>query len=164
MALSHYDEKILKLFLDMSGVSYDDYSVNFYKAVHKKEDHYCASYDPLFIYEIGKTYEEDIDTDTSKSCGKGLHVGTPLFVAEYGRGWPDVAFLEVRVENNHLVIPDRYREGKFRTSQLTVLREVPASELIVKIRKVANEQKAEIDKYVDKLSKDLGCKTNSRRC
>ena len=113
-------------FLDFYGFKHTKTKAIMYKAVHKKENRYCADY-TTFYYDIGKTYTGDCDKDTNKGCGVGLHMATLPWVLDFGKTFNDLAILEVETKISDIVLPIN-SDGKVRTSRLKVLREIPLEE------------------------------------
>jgi hypothetical protein len=102
-----------------------------YKAVHKQPDGiYTAHYDCSFTYEIGKKYTHECDPIESGSCSRGLHVSHKMWALKFGSGWDDMALLECEVPTGRILVSADC-DGKVRTSELTVLREVPTSEYYI---------------------------------
>lgn len=100
-----------------------------YKAVCHKNGRYFSNFDRKFEYVIGeKAYENNINLSTKEVCGKGLHIAPLDWVLPgcmvYYNDW---AILECEVPKDKIVLP-RFTDGKVRTSELTVLREVPLEE------------------------------------
>ena len=105
----------------------DGYAI-LYKSVHKTTDgRYVSDKDRNFEYKIGETKEHLCDPSTNESCGYGLHVSHKMWALKFGRSWSDMALLEVRVPIDKIVVA-KDCDGKVRTSQLEVLREVPEEE------------------------------------
>ena len=99
-----------------------------YKAVHKNNDgKYVSHYDNKFIYTIGEIKEHPLDPQQTQSCSKGLHISGLAWALKFGFGWDDLAILEMEVNENDILIASD-TDGKFRTSKLTVIREVPREE------------------------------------
>lgn len=96
--------------------------------MHKDGEWYRADWSCDFTYNVGETYyNPDIDTDTHNICGIGLHVSTLGFALDFGRKWKDLAILECEVPKDKIIVPE-FSDGKVRTSELTVVREVPLIE------------------------------------
>src|SRR6266850_2589352 len=98
-----------------------------YKAVHKDGDTYHSDYDRSFKYEIGKKIEIKCDPSQESSCRQGLHVSHKSWARDFGASWNDLAILECEVPVDKIVV-SKDCDGKVRTSQLKVLREVPREE------------------------------------
>jgi len=98
-----------------------------YKAVHKRDGKYFSDYSSGFEYEIGKEKTHDCAPSSDGSCAPGLHVSHKSWARGFGGGWIDFALLECEVPIKSIVV-SKDTDGKVRTSKLTVLREVPASE------------------------------------
>ena len=110
--------------------------------MHKDDHGVLTSYwDSEFKYEIGKTATEiNIDTDTDKDCGVGLHVSAADFVLRNYADKEGLAIIECEVPKDKTVVY-RNSDGKIRTSELRVLREVPLEELGAYGRIVAKKSK-----------------------
>ena len=113
-----------------------------YKAVRKDDHGVLTSYwDSEFKYEIGKTaHQADIDTDTGEACGVGLHVSTADFALRNYADKEGLAIIECEVPKDKIVVY-RFSDGKIRTSELRVLREVPLEELGAYGKIVAKKRK-----------------------
>ena len=113
-----------------------------YKAVRKDDYGVLTSYwDSEFKYEIGKTaHQANIDTDTDEACGVGLHVSTADFVLRNYANRECSVIIECEVPKDKTVVY-RFSDGKIRTSELRVLREVPLEELGVYDKIVAKKRK-----------------------
>lgn len=103
-----------------------------YKAVYKKRGRYFSDFDNNFYYKVGKTIKEVCDQDISFSCSFGLHVSSFEGAAWFGR-WHlgGGVILECEVPIDKIVVPlpnSPAGANKVRTSELTVLREVPVEE------------------------------------
>ena len=100
-----------------------------YKAVHKKETGYFSDYSPNFEYKIGEIMKHKNDTSKDNSCSFGLHVSEKSWAISFGLGWSDMALLECEVPISKIVV-SKDCDGKVRTSELKVLREVSKEEWI----------------------------------
>ena len=99
-----------------------------YKAVHKEADgKYHADYIKSFKYEVGETVKAACSPSTTQSCTKGLHVSHKIWAINFGRWWDDMALIECEVPTKSIVVAEDC-DGKVRTSELKVLREVPREE------------------------------------
>jgi len=96
-----------------------------YKAVHKRNGKYFSDYVSSFEYEIGKTYKHENSPKSLGSCAVGLHIATKDWAIAYGNSWDDYALLECEVPIKSIVVCQDC-DGKVRTSQLKVLKEVEA--------------------------------------
>ena len=88
-----------------------------YKRVNKiGNGEYASCYNESFIYRDGETAEvETINSDTSISCGDGLHVSTPFY---WNKGDTLIA---VEVHESDVIC---CQEGKLRVKKLNVVGEV----------------------------------------
>jgi hypothetical protein len=98
-----------------------------YKAVHKIDGKYIADYDKKTEYVVGKKTTGDISSQTDDSCSVGLHVSHKKWAITFGAGWNDCAVLECEVPISKIVVA-KDTDGKCRTSELKVIRELPESE------------------------------------
>ena len=119
--------KSIHEFMDFYGIKHDKKKAIFYKAVLKDGELYRASYRNSFTYSIGETKTEKCDTDVRENCGTGLHIAHLTWALDFGRGWDNLAIIEVETDIDKIVMPTD-TDGKVRTSELQVLREVPLSE------------------------------------
>jgi len=120
-----YPQDIMN-YLDFYGLETRNGQAILYKSVRSN----LASHnDPKFQYEVGKEHTEKCDQNTDKDCSNGLHVSHLAWAIDFGRssGSNDFKILECAVPIDKIVLPKKC-DGKVRTSELTVLREVPPSE------------------------------------
>lgn len=116
-----------KEYVDHYGIEVRDGYAILYKAVDRN---LCAFYDKTFKYRIGETVTAECDPSPNVSCSKGLHVAYKNWAIKFGmENFEDGKFrlLEVAVPLDKIVVP-RHGDGKVRTSELKVLREVPKEE------------------------------------
>ena len=117
----------LDFYLKNYKVEVKEKSVIMFKAVHKINEEYVSDYDKNFKYKIGEKTEHEINTDINNSCNVGLHASNIEFALNFGRGWNDIAILEVEIPKDKIVV-SKDCDGKIRTSEMTVLRELDKSE------------------------------------
>jgi hypothetical protein len=98
-----------------------------YKAVHKKDGVYFSDYKNSFVYEVGKVITHEIDNQNNESCSVGLHIASKHWALLFGKDWDDMALLECEVPIKKIIVA-KDCDGKVRTSELKVLREVPKEE------------------------------------
>jgi hypothetical protein len=98
-----------------------------YKAVHKKDGKYFSDYDKNIEYKIDEVKTHEINKSQEQSCSTGLHIADKTWARCYGSDWSDMALLECEVPINKIVVA-KDCDGKVRTSQLKVIREVPKEE------------------------------------
>ena len=111
-----------------NGITITDGKIRLYKAVHKRDGKYVADWDDDFIYTIGAVAEANgFATDPAEDCGQGIHMATLGWSAGYGRGWGDIALLELEADADEIVVP-LYETGKVRAPKARVIREVPLEE------------------------------------
>lgn len=124
-----YKPKNIVEFMDFYDIKHTKTTATFYKAVHKTKDGtYCSDYRQDFSYEIGEVKtEKHLDTDTRKDCGQGIHISHLGWAVDFGKDWDDLAIIEVKTKIADIVLPD-YTNGKARTSEVEVIREVSLEE------------------------------------
>ena len=111
-----------------NGITITDGKIRLYKAVHKRDGKYVADWDNDFIYTIGAVAEANgFTTDPAEDCGQGIHMATLGWSAAYGRGWGDIALLELEADADEIAVP-LYETGKVRAPKALVIREVPLEE------------------------------------
>jgi hypothetical protein len=99
-----------------------------YKSVHKTKDgKFVSDKDRSFEYKIGETKQHSCNPSQEMSCTYGLHVSHKIWALRFGCSWNDMALIEVKVPINKIVVANDC-DGKVRTSELTVIREVPEEE------------------------------------
>jgi hypothetical protein len=130
--------KELLSFMDFYGIKRDGVNATIYKAVSADLKSFYRS---SFQYEIGKTHLNECDTDTSETCGRGLHVAYKEWAINYGKGedFDNFKVLEVSVPIDKIVYCPK-SDGKVRTSELTVVREVPIEEWGVRGKIIAKQR------------------------
>ena len=111
-----------------NGITITDGKIRLYKAVHKRDGKYVADRDNDFIYTIGAVAEANgFTANPAEDCGQGIHMATLGWSAGYGRGWGDIALLELEADADEIVVP-LYETGKVRAPKALVIREVPLEE------------------------------------
>ncbi len=100
-----------------------------YKTVHKKDGRYIADY-MAFEYKIGEVHTNNVAPKEHGSCAEGLHISHKSWAIAFGASWSDCALLECEVPIENIVVAADC-DGKVRTSELKVLREVPRDEWYV---------------------------------
>lgn len=111
-----------------NGITITDGKIRLYKAVHKRDGKYVADWNNNFTYTIGAVAEANgFTTDPVEDCGQGIHMATLGWSAAYGRGWGDIALLELETDADEIVVP-LYETGKVRAPKALVIREVPLEE------------------------------------
>ena len=135
-----YDPKTTNEYIDFYGIKHTKTQATLYKAVHKIDGHYVSHYDKSFEYEIGKIIKAEIDPNTSKTCGRGIHISHLNWALTFGSKWDDLAILEVTTRIDDIVCP-KNTDGKVRTSRVKVIREVPLGECGVYGKILANRRK-----------------------
>lgn len=66
-------------------------------------------------------------TNINKDCSFGIHISHLNWALNYGANWNDLAILEVETDIDKIVLP-KNSDGKARTSEIKVLREIPIEE------------------------------------
>ena len=111
-----------------NGITITDGKIRLYKAVHKRDGKYVADWDDNFAYTIGAVAEANgFTANPAEDCGQGIHMATLGWSAAYGRGWGDIALLELEADADEIVVP-LYETGKVRAPKALVIREVPLEE------------------------------------
>lgn len=114
-------------FLNFYGIRHSKTKAIMYKAVRKTETGYVSDYDNSFCYEIGKIKKETCDDNVFNVCSNGIHIAHLNWALSFGRDWKDLAILEVESKISDIVLPVE-SDGKVRTCQIKVLRELPLEE------------------------------------
>ncbi len=115
-------------FMNFYEIKHTKTKATFYKAVNKYEDgSYHSNWDNDFIYEIGKKKKEKCDPDINEDCSFGIHISYLNWALDYARNWDNLAILEVETKISDIVLP-KNTDGKVRTSEVKVIREVPLEE------------------------------------
>ena len=114
-------------FLDFYGIKHTKTKAIMYKAVRKTNNGYVSDYDSSFCYEIGKIKKEICDNNVFEVCAKGIHIAHLNWALNFGKDWKDLAILEVESKISDIVLPVE-SDGKVRTCQIKVLRELPLEE------------------------------------
>ena len=119
--------KTVDEFIDYYGIKHADSKATLYKAVHKSEKGYFSNYNRDFTYNIGETIKEECSSDVDKDCATGIHVAHLDWALRFGESFDDLAILEVTTDIDKIVVP-KNSNGKVRTSEVYVVREVPLEE------------------------------------
>ena len=116
-------------YIDYFDVKDNGNTITLYKAVHKVgEATFVSDWMKSFGYNIGETVtQENTDKDVYNDCGVGLHVSTLHWSLMFGRNFDDLAIIECEVPKDKAVVY-KFTDGKIRTSELKVIREVPLEE------------------------------------
>jgi hypothetical protein len=122
-----YNPKTIHEFMDFYGIKHDKKKAVFYKAVHKKDDLFISNYNTNFIYRVGETVKEKCNPDIEQDCSFGIHISHLNWALDFGKDWNDLAILELETDIDKIVLP-KNSDGKVRTSEARVLREVPLEE------------------------------------
>lgn len=123
-----YLPQTLEEFISHYGIKGDG-EITLYKAVHKHNEQYFSDYDDEFEYRIGEIAVPDngFDDDAHEKCGAGINMAPLHWCLDYGRGWDDLAILEMTALREDVVVPMN-TDGKVRARKAKVVREVPLSE------------------------------------
>lgn len=113
--------------MDFYNIKHAKTRATFYKAVRKRNGKYISDYKEDFEYEIGKMKSETCDTDVNESCSNGIHISNLNWALRFGATWDDLAIIEVETKIKDIVVPLN-TDGKVRTSEVKVIREVPLGE------------------------------------
>ena len=115
-------------FISHYGIKGDG-EITLYKAVHKHNEQYFSDYDDEFEYRIGEIAVPDngFDDDAHEKCGAGINMAPLHWCLDYGRGWDNLAILEMTALREDVVVPMN-TDGKVRARKAKVVREVPFSE------------------------------------
>ncbi len=120
--------KNIEEFMNFYGIKHTKTKAIFYKAVRKDEEGiYRSDYRSNFTYKIGEKKQEECDTDIYDDCSYGIHIAHLNWALQFGDDWEDLAILEVETKISNIVMPEN-TNGKVRTSEIKVLREVPLKE------------------------------------
>lgn len=111
-------------FCDFHGVTIRDGQAILNKAV---QPNLSSFHDPSFRYTVGATVRHRCDPDPQRQCSTGLHVAHIKWALDFGHAKGTFKILECAVPLDKIILPDD-TDGKVRTSELTVLREVPLEE------------------------------------
>ena len=114
-------------FLDFYGIKHTKTKAIMYKAVRKTKTGYVSDYDNSFCYEIGKIKKEICDDNVFDVCSRGIHIAHLNWALDFGKDWENLAILEVESKISDIVLPVE-SDGKVRTCQIKVLRELPLEE------------------------------------
>lgn len=134
-----YNPKNIHEFMNFYDIKHDKKKAVFYKAVHKKDNRYFSNYNNSFLYNIGQEIKIECDTNVNEDCSYGIHISHLDWALNYGAKWHDLAILEVETDIDKIVLP-KNSDGKVRTSEITVLREVPLEECGLYGQILANER------------------------
>ena len=123
-----YLPQTLEEFISHYGIKGDG-EITLYKAVHKHNEQYFSDYDDEFEYRIGEIAVPDngFDDDAHEKCGAGINMAPLHWCLDYGRGWDNLAILEMTALREDVVVPMN-TDGKVRARKAKVVREVPFSE------------------------------------
>ena len=137
-----YMPKCIEDFMNFYNIKHDKKKAKFFKAVHKDAHGYFSDYNREFRYQIGATIKEECDTNTGRNCSYGIHIAHRAWALDFGRDWSDLAIIEVETDIDKIIMPEM-TDGKVRTSEITVLREVPLEECGIYGKIIAKRLKKE---------------------
>ncbi|MDD4564801.1 MAG: hypothetical protein PHE79_04920 [Eubacteriales bacterium] len=131
-------------YIEYFGIEERNGNLILYKSVHAEgEGVYHSDHDGRFKYRLREiSTEESIDRNIQVDCRRGIHVSHLHWALMYGRYWNDLAIIECEVPRDKCIVPE-FSDGKIRTSELNVIREVPREEwgIYGKIIKARQEEK-----------------------
>jgi hypothetical protein len=119
-----YLPKTPQEYCDFYGITTKDGAAILYKAV--RED-LASFHDSNFKYAIGETITHECDPSLDRDCSFGLHVSHLYWALDFYRSRNNFKIIECAVPLDKIIVP-KNTDGKVRTSELTVLREVPPEE------------------------------------
>ena len=137
-----YMPKCIEDFMNFYNIKHDKKKAKFFKAVHKDAHGYFSDYNCEFRYQIGATIKEECDANTGRNCSYGIHIAHRAWALDFGRDWSDLAIIEVETDIDKIIMPEM-TDGKVRTSEITVLREVPLEECGIYGKIIAKRLKKE---------------------
>jgi len=126
-------------YCDFYGIKIVDGKAIVYKAIRNDWKNF---WDQSFTYEVGKSYTANCDPNRDVQCSHGLHVSHMAWAIVFGRQYRDFRIIECAVPLSKIVVP-KNTDGKVRTSELTVLREVPIEEWGLYGKIIAKQRKAQ---------------------
>lgn len=137
-----YNPKTPEEYAESYGLTCSDGYMRLFKAVRKYGNRYLSDRDSHFEYFIGKTIDADwLDTSRFNCCGKGIHAAHLAWCLDYGRGWSNLAILEIEMPMETMVVP--VEAGKVRADHCRVIREVPLEECGIYGKILAKRKAAE---------------------
>ncbi len=124
-----YNPANIDEYIDFHGLESTESTVRLFKAVHFNGEKYYADADPDFVYAIGNIAVpiNGFDDNVNKTCGAGINLAHKAWALNYGRGWDDLAILELECEKVDVLVP-LMSDGKVRARKAKVIREVPLEE------------------------------------
>ena len=123
-----YNPKTIDEYVSFYGIKHDKKTGHFFKAVRRSEDGTLYSnYNASFRYVVGETAREVCDSDVTEECSYGIHISHLDWALGFGSDWSNLAIIEVETDLDKVVVPIA-GNGKVRTSEVKVLREVPLEE------------------------------------
>lgn len=145
-----YYPKNIEDFMNFYGIKHDKKTAIFYKAVHRREVsgkppieyQFVSDYRSDFEYPIGSIVSAKCDMDVSNDCSYGINISYLGWAINFGRDWADMAIIEVETKIKDIVLPTN-TNGKVRTSEVKVLREVPLEECGVFGKFLARKRRGE---------------------
>lgn len=115
-------------YVSFYGIKHDEKTGRFFKAVHRYKDGTLRSdRDADFRYVVGETIRQACDPNVNVECSYGIHISHLNWALAFGYSWGDLAIIEVETDLDKVVVP-LAGNGKVRTSEVKVLREVPLEE------------------------------------
>jgi hypothetical protein len=109
------------------GIKVNNGIATLYKSVRKNLSSFR---DSKFKYAVGEFLHHEVDEDVTAECSIGLHVSHLDWAIRFGKYECDkdgFVILECEVPVDKIILPES-SDGKVRTSDLFVVREVPENE------------------------------------
>lgn len=123
-----YNPKTIEEYVSFYNIKHDKKTGHFFKAVRRAEDGTLYSdYNSSFHYVVGETAREVCNPDVTEECSYGIHISHLDWALSFGSDWSNLAIIEVETDLNKVIVPTA-GNGKVRTSEVKVLREVPLEE------------------------------------
>ena len=123
-----YDPKTIDEYLAAHDLATEGKTCLLYKAVHKHDGKYVSDYDDSFVYRLGEvSATEFLEKNPKIDCGFGIHMAYKEWAVDFGKGWKDLAVIELEVDKDDIVVP-LYGVGKVRAKKAKMIREVPLEE------------------------------------
>ena len=124
-----YNPSSIDEYIDFHGLESTESTVRLFKAVHFNGKAYYADADYDFVYTIGDIAvpTNGFNDNINQTCGAGINLAHKAWALNYGRGWEDLAILELECEKADVLVP-LMSDGKVRARKAKVIREVPLDE------------------------------------
>ena len=124
-----YNPSNIDEYIDFHGLESTESTVRLFKAVHFNGEKYYADADFNFIYTIGDIAvpTNSFNDNVNDRCGAGINLAHKAWALNYGRGWDDLAILELECKKADVLVP-LMSDGKVRARKAKVVRVVPLEE------------------------------------